>query len=626
MPRFFDNKKVELLAPAGTFDIFKGIIQAHCDAVYFGGKKFNMRLHRKDYNFSDEEMKEAISIARELDKAVYITVNNLYDVSELGELKEYLLYLNEIKPHALIVQDFAVLKLIKDLNLPLEVHSSVMMNVHNFESIKALRSMGVTRAVMSRESELSYIKALAAKIDMEFEYFVHGDMCICHGGQCLYSGMLFGQSSNRGKCLKPCRWDFKIQQSGKIYNTEFPMAVKDMYMYENIPELIHNHVTSFKIEGRMRDLGYLTKIVDTYGDAIDRYIKDPVCYDRKKEAEFLYENRKRDTSTGFAFGNQGLANINRRYEGTGKFYSTGKVFSTATEEKEITSETIELLRTALEKSNVNNQAEKKISVKVDTVEQAEVCLVLAVDAIYLSGDVFKPNKAFSKEEILALTAKKGNTEIYLALPHMTFDVDIEEYSQLLQTELNIDGLLVTNLGAVAKFKQFNLMGDYPLNLLNEKSWEFYKELGLKQFTISPEATITELRNLLEKVGEQVELIVHGSPVVMYLEHDLYENVNDSGDVLYLIDEKNNKRPVYRDKNNRNHVLLSKQLCYLPLLKSLYDAGLSNFRIEANYMNAEELKSIIQLYQEAIRDLESCQTLMVSEGSTLGAFEFVNPLA
>ena len=102
----------------------------------------------------------------------------------------------------------------------------------------ALKEMGVTRIVLSREAPLTYSKFLSAKTDMELEYFIHGDMCVAHGGQCLYSGILFGQSSNRGRCLKPCRWGYEIMQGEKRYPLDFPkeqlkdfpLAVKTILM------------------------------------------------------------------------------------------------------------------------------------------------------------------------------------------------------------------------------------------------------------------------------------------------------------------------------------------------------------------------------------------------------------
>ena len=639
MSRYFNNQEVELLAPAGNFEIFKAVIHTGADAVYLGGKIFNMRMHRKNFNFTNEQLEESIKIAHSLGKRVYITVNNLLSYEDLQQAEEYFRYLEKIKPDALIVQDMSVIKLIKDLGLKLNIHSSVMMNVHNFATIEKLQELGVTRVVASRDIELSTVKEFSSKTNMEFEYFVHGDMCVAHGSQCLYSGMIFGKSSNRGLCMKPCRWSYKINKDNKQYDTTFPMAVKDMYMYENIPELIQAGVVSFKIEGRMRDAQYLVDLINYYSDAIDRYIEDPISYNRTKNSKELYESRKRDFSTGYAFGNPGLSYINERYEGTGKFYSTGKVFSKPIDESEIKEDRIEYIKSELLLAENNNKPE--LAIKVNSYETAMAAIEEGIDRIYLSGDVFEPNKPFSKNEILEITKNKGKSKVYLGLPRMMFELDFSKYNHLLRNnDLGIDGLLVTNLGALSKFKDLNLelVGDYSLNIYNKLAAQFYKEQGLDLATLSCESPLDNTKDILENSSLPLEIIVHGSPAVMYMSHDLYENTNilepntnlerkynDKG-VLLLVDDKGNEHPVYRDNNGNNHMLLTKELCYMPILKELAHNGAKSFRIEGCHYDKEILINIIRLYKKAINNLDNCEQIFKEFnydciGFTLGSMQF-----
>ncbi|AQM60841.1 peptidase U32 family protein [Clostridium baratii] len=640
MGRYFNNQEVELLAPAGNFEIFKEVIKSGADAVYLGGKIFNMRMHRKDFNFTNEELEEAINIAHSLNKKLYITVNNLLSFEDLRQAEEYLTYLEKIKPDALIVQDMSIIQLIKKLGLKLNIHSSVMMNVHNFETIKVLRELGITRVVVSREVDLKTIKQFSNKTDMEFEYFVHGDMCVTNGAQCLYSGMLFGKSSNRGLCMKPCRWSFKINKEENIYDTTFPMAVKDMYMYENIPELIEAGVVSFKIEGRMRDAEYLVDLINYYSDAIDRYIDDPISYDRKKDADKLYKNRKRDFSTAYAFGNPGLSNINERYEGTGKFYSTGKVFSNPVDEIELKNERIKELKSIL-KSDKAIESKPSLSVKVNSYEAAMIAIEEGVNRVYLSGDVFEPNMQFSKKEILSITENKKNSKIYLGMPRMMSEEDFSKYDHLLRNnDLNLDGLLVTNLGAINRFKDLGLelIGDYSLNIYNSISAEFYKEQGVNLASLSCESSAKNTREALLTSNVPFEIIAQGSPVVMYMHHDLYENTkvlnpsdkgkrkyNDKG-VLILVDDKGNEHPIYRDNTGKNHMLLSKELCYMPILEDLAKLNVEGFRIEGCHYNNETLRFVISKYKEALDNLDKCQEIFNefnydNLGFTLGAMQF-----
>ena len=640
MGRYFNNQEVELLAPAGNFEIFKEVINSGADAVYLGGKIFNMRMHRKDFNFTNEELEEAINIAHSLNKKLYITVNNLLSFEDLRQAEEYLTYLEKIKPDALIVQDMSIIQLIKKLGLKLNIHSSVMMNVHNFETIKVLRELGITRVVVSREVDLKTIKQFSNKTDMEFEYFVHGDMCVTNGAQCLYSGMLFGKSSNRGLCMKPCRWSFKINKEENIYDTTFPMAVKDMYMYENIPELIEAGVVSFKIEGRMRDAEYLVDLINYYSDAIDRYIDDPISYDRKKDADKLYKNRKRDFSTAYAFGNPGLSNINERYEGTGKFYSTGKVFSNPVDEIELKNERIKELKSIL-KSDKAIESKPSLSVKVNSYEAAMIAIEEGVNRVYLSGDVFEPNMQFSKKEILSITENKKNSKIYLGMPRMMSEEDFSKYEHLLRNnDLKLDGLLVTNLGAINRFKDLGLelIGDYSLNIYNSMSAEFYKEQGVNLASLSCESSAKNTREALLTSNVPFEIIAQGSPVVMYMHHDLYENTkvlnpsdkgkrkyNDKG-VLILVDDKGNEHPIYRDNTGKNHMLLSKELCYMPILEDLAKLNVEGFRIEGCHYNNETLRFVISKYKEALDNLDKCQEIFNdfnydNLGFTLGAMQF-----
>ncbi|MEG2108981.1 MAG: U32 family peptidase [Clostridium sp.] len=640
MARYFNNQEVELLAPCGNFEIFKDVIKSGADAVYLGGKIFNMRMHRKDFNFTNEQLEEAINIAHSLNKKLYITVNNLLSFEDLEQAEEYLLFLEKIKPDALIVQDMSIIQLIKKMNLNLNIHSSVMMNVHNLETVKELRKIGITRVVTSRELDLKTIEQFKNQTDMEFEYFVHGDMCVTNGAQCLYSGMLFGKSSNRGLCMKPCRWSFKINKEEKVYDTTFPMAVKDMYMYENIPELIQAGVVSFKIEGRMRDAEYLVDLINYYSDAIDRYIDDPIRYDRKKHTDKLQENRKRDFSTAYAFGNPGLSNINERYEGTGKFYSTGKVFSNPVDEIELEDKRIEELKTILN-CNLSNSSKPSLSVKVNSYEAALIAIEEGVDRIYLSGDVFEPNKPFSKEEILNITKNKKSSKIYLGMPRMMFEEDFSKYDHLLRNNnLMLDGLLLSNLGAISRFRDLGLelIGDYSLNVYNNLSAEFYKESGVSLSALSCESNATNTKEALLNSSMPLEIIVQGSPVVMYMHHDLYENTkvltpsdkgirkyNDKG-VLILVDDKGNEHPVYRDNSGKNHMLLSKELCYMPILNELSKLNAEGFRIEGCHYDNDTLKTVIRSYKEAIDNLESCNNVFKqfnynNLGFTLGAMQF-----
>ncbi len=638
MARLFNNKSIELLAPAGTFEILKEMVKTNCDAIYFGGSILNMRMIRNGYNLTDEEVVEAVKLAHLNQKKAYITVNNLNSQEDLDKAKKYLRFLADVaKPDAIIVQDLAIIEIIKDLNLNLNIHSSVMMNVHNLKTIEALEKIGVKRVVVSRDFSLDTIRYFKTKCPiMELEYFTHGDMCSVHGSQCYFSSVLFGMSSNRGRCLKPCRWWFKVKRDGNVYDTKFPLAVKDMYMYEHLPEMVEAGVTSFKIEGRMREKDFIVKLVNWYGDALDRYIKDPLHFDRYLDSEKIYENRKRDLSTGYAFGKPGLKNINSRYEGTGKIYSSGKMFSKPISEKETSSDSIQGIKRIINQFS-KKPKQLKLSVKVNNIKQAIMCVENKVDIIQLSGNVFLPDKPWSVDEINALCEEKGKSKIILGTPKIFDELDFERYTHLLSNnKFNLDGISVTNLGALEHFKQFryDIYGDYALNIYNDLALKFYEKSDLKQTTLSIEMPLIDLCKTISKATIPIEIVAHGLLEVMHTDHNLYENTN-----VFRIKEKENNMyvdnkilvlkneageyPVYLDDRQRNHIYNSKELNLIEIVNELSEIGLDSIRIEAQTYTLSQLEYILKTYVKYINkdiNLEKAKALLHPNyyGYTLGS--------
>lgn len=590
--RQFRDQKIELLAPAGNFEIFKAIAETGCDAIYFGGQRMNMRMIRKGFNFSDEELKEAILLANEKGKATYITVNNLLDHDEVSVLDDYLAYLAEIKPTGIIVQDMAVLNRIEKNHFDLEVHASVMMNVHNLQMIHSLAQKGVKRVVLSREMTLAEARYFKDHSDVELEYFTHGDMCVTHGAQCTTSAMLFGMSSNRGKCLKPCRWWFDYE--GK---RAFPLAVKDMSMITHLPEMIHAGITSYKIEGRMREKEFITQLIDQYSQVFDRYIEDPVAYDYHDAEAWVYENRKRDLSTAYAFGNPGTENINARYEGTGKFYSTGKMFSTPTPERLVDSEQITAISQAL---GDNVCASKRLSVRVEDMEQAVAALEEGVDRLILSADVFEPKKVFSVADVKALAQKKGTTELLISTPRMMDDLMISKYASYLEKLItDIDGIVISNLGALHAFKDFperiNRVMDASANIHNHEAASFYYGLGVDAVTPSVELPANALNAFLENT-DRVELITFGRLTTMYMAHDLFKAHEHPKNQPLIFHNEGGEYEVKRDVHGKCHLLMQNNFTLMPFINQL---NAKSIRIEAQTLQGETLKQIIRLHKRII---------------------------
>lgn len=271
------NKDFELLAPAGSLEILKGVIESGADAVYVGGSMFGARAYAN--NFTEEELLEAIDFAHLRGVKVYLTVNTLIKNSEFSKLYDYLLPYYKRGLDAVIVQDLGVVKAIHEYFPSMEIHTSTQMTVTGADGVRFLSQFGVTRVVMAREVSLAEMKRIHEETGMELEAFVHGALCYSYSGQCLFSSILGGRSGNRGRCAQPCRLPYTVE--GK--KDEYILSLKDMCGIKALDRLHDAGVYSLKIEGRMKQLEYACGVVKYYRSYIDS--KKPVSdadYDRIK--------------------------------------------------------------------------------------------------------------------------------------------------------------------------------------------------------------------------------------------------------------------------------------------------------------------------------------------------------
>ena len=257
------NKDFELLAPAGSLEILKGVIESGADAVYVGGSMFGARAYAN--NFTEEELLEAIDFAHLRGVKVYLTVNTLIKNSEFSKLYDYLLPYYKRGLDAVIVQDIGVVKAIHEYFPSLEIHTSTQMTVTGADGVRFLSQFGVTRVVMAREVSLAEMKRIHEETGMELEAFVHGALCYSYSGQCLFSSILGGRSGNRGRCAQPCRLPYTVE--GK--KDEYILSLKDMCGIKALDKLHDAGVYSLKIEGRMKQLEYACGVVKYYRSYID---------------------------------------------------------------------------------------------------------------------------------------------------------------------------------------------------------------------------------------------------------------------------------------------------------------------------------------------------------------------
>lgn len=275
------NVKAELLAPAGNREAFFGALNAGADAVYLAGTRFGARAYAE--NFTETELLECIRYGRLLGKKVYLAVNTLLKERELEELPEYVRPMYEEGVDAVIVQDFGVLHVLRERFPKLQLHASTQMSTCSRHGAELLKDLGVSRIVPARELSLQELREIRDSVDVEIETFVHGAMCYCYSGQCLFSSILGGRSGNRGRCAQPCRLPYSVdvrgtaREKGCASGKEgYYLSMKDLCSVEHLPALIASGIDSFKIEGRMKKPEYVAGVTATYRKYVD------LCYELRE--------------------------------------------------------------------------------------------------------------------------------------------------------------------------------------------------------------------------------------------------------------------------------------------------------------------------------------------------------
>ena len=279
----------ELLAPAGSYDTAREVIAAGADAVYLAGTQFGARAYAS--NLQQDELYAILDYAHLYGRQIHLTVNTLLKNKELEHaLYGYIGPLYERGLDAVIVQDFAVLRFLKQ-NFPgLALHASTQMSITSAAGAAFLQRAGIARIVAARELSLDEIRLITKLKGIEVESFIHGALCYSFSGQCLLSSMIGGRSGNRGRCAQPCRLAYRVtDEDGRSYNAKSPcpLSPKDLCALDLLPALCEAGVYSFKIEGRMKQAGYAAGVTGIYRKYLDLYEQDPKRYQTAEEDRAL---------------------------------------------------------------------------------------------------------------------------------------------------------------------------------------------------------------------------------------------------------------------------------------------------------------------------------------------------
>lgn len=288
----------ELLAPAGSYDIFRIAINAGADAVYLSGHRYGARAFAQ--NFSSEELEAAVEYAHLNGAQVHVTVNTLINNFEVISVLKYLHYLYRIGVDAVIIQDLGIVYLARKFIPNLEIHSSTQMTIRDYDSIIWAYENGISRVILPREMSVDEIRRvhknlIKDNIPMDLEVFGHGSLCYCLSGKCYISSFNNGRSANRGACTQPCRNQYRIRYNNRTVTQGCLISTHDLATYSNLKEISDAGVCSVKIEGRLKSEDYVGTIVHSYRNMLDIIKKheedaiEEVTIDGKRESEIIEE-------------------------------------------------------------------------------------------------------------------------------------------------------------------------------------------------------------------------------------------------------------------------------------------------------------------------------------------------
>ena len=262
-------RRIELLAPAKNVEIGQQAILHGADAVYIGAPRFGARSTAGN---SIADLTRLIDFAHRFDARVYITLNTILRDDELRDAERLIHELYKIESDALIVQDMGITRL--DIP-PIALHASTQADNRTPEKVKFLEQCGFSQVVLARELSLGQINEIARSVQVPLEVFVHGALCVSYSGQCYLSEAMCGRSANRGECAQYCRLPYTLidGKGNVIAKDKHLLSLRDLNQSDRLEELLDAGVSSFKIEGRLKDMAYVKNCTAYYRQELDKIFK-----------------------------------------------------------------------------------------------------------------------------------------------------------------------------------------------------------------------------------------------------------------------------------------------------------------------------------------------------------------
>ncbi len=641
--------------PAGSRFALEAAIEGGADAVYFGGLGFNARRHAD--NFGAEEMKAAIALAHTYGVKVYITQNTLvYDRESEEYLSAAALALSA-GADALIVADMGGADAIRRRFPEAELHASTQMSGHNLESAERLAERGFSRMVCARELSREDLRILAERSPIEIEMFVHGALCVCHSGQCLFSSLVGGRSGNRGECAQPCRLP---------YAGGYPLSLRDLCLASHMTEILSLGVASLKIEGRMKSPEYVRDVARIYRRLLDE--RRNATKEEMSELEGVFS---RDGFTdGYFTGQIDKRMLGVRREADKERSRTLMPFRGITRKVPVTMQAI--FETDKPSRLTLMREEKTVTVTGDvpfaaqtrpmtkesvsgsllklgsTPFSASSCEITLDDGLMLPVSALNALRRKATDEMTALCSQQTEIKIsegairypknetlpcrcavftapaqippsakeyfdclYLPLecydgsvegvllPPVIMDTERAEVESLLATakEKGARYALVGNIGHISLAERYGLalQGDLRLNITNRASAAAARDMGFQSIILSPELSLPRLRD----IGGGV--IVYGRLPLMVLEKCVGRELGachtcEAGKTV-LHDRKGVDFPVLRTWKHRSIVYNSLPTCLCDRMDELYAADLRQEHYIFTTEMAAECEAVIRAFQK-----------------------------
>ncbi|MDD4689011.1 MAG: U32 family peptidase [Eubacteriales bacterium] len=512
-------RKMELLAPAGSFEALKAAINAGADAVYFAGSDFGARKFAS--NFDDEEIVKAIMYCKTHGVKSYITVNTLISDREFKKLCPFLELIYTAGADGVIIQDLGVAKLIREQLPDLPLHASTQMTVCTPDGAKQLEELGFKQVVLSRELTKDQIEEICKSTNIKAEIFVHGALCVSYSGQCLMSSMIGGRSGNRGCCAQPCRMNYTLDGKKGAF-----LSLKDLSLINHIETLSQIGVDSLKIEGRMKGPEYISVVTSIYRKAIDgkTVTKDDIklleniFYRGGYTNGYFTNNKTEDMYAPFKDENPYLRQTKHKMppekEATIKYVGRDKAKLTLPSFKE------------------KNRKGMSLSVRVRSQEQLKAVLETPYSTLYIPAGL-----------ICKFASSLDLSKVVCTLPRLDMD------KELIKTvrDLCVEKAMASNIGQIAPLNEmgFKVIGDFTLNIYNSLALKHYKEIGLWATCLSQELMLPQIRDIAKCMP--VYCLAYGRLPLMYIENPPKgKSLTDRQGTTFAIDghEIFNSVPLY----------------------------------------------------------------------------------